>query len=131
MTTLNWLAVIVAAVSGFVVGGLWYGPLFGKAWRAASGMTEEKSKQGNMAMIFGLTFVLNLIAACSLAMLLGAQSTWQTGIFYGAITGITFVSTALGITYLFEHRSLSQFFINAGYQTVNFATMGLILGAWH
>jgi hypothetical protein len=131
MAAPNWFAVIVAALSGFVIGGLWYGPLFGKAWMRATNMTEEKAKQGNKALIFGLTFVLNVIAAASLAMLLGPQATLQTGAFYGAITGLTFVSTALGITYLFEQRPLSQFLINAGYQTANFTAMGLILGAWH
>jgi len=131
MSSINWLAAVVAALSGFAVGGIWYGPLFGKAWMAATGMTEEKAKSGNMAMIYGLTYVLNVVAAISLAMLLGPERTWQTGLLYGAITGLTFVSTAIGITYLFEQRPLSQFLINAGYQTVNFATMGVILGAWH
>ena len=131
MSAINWLAVVVAAASGFIIGGIWYGPVFGKAWMAATGMTEEKANSGNKAMIFGLTFVLNVIAAISLAMLLGPERTWQTGLMYGAITGITFISTAIGITYLFEQRPLSQFLINAGYQTVNFATMGVILGAWH
>jgi hypothetical protein len=28
---INWLAVLVAAVVTFVLGGLWYGPLFGVA----------------------------------------------------------------------------------------------------
>ncbi|HSR41197.1 MAG TPA: DUF1761 domain-containing protein, partial [Longimicrobiales bacterium] len=65
---INWLAVVVAAVSTFILGGLWYGPLFGKTWMAASGMTEEKAKQGNMAMIFGVSFLLQLVAAAVLAM---------------------------------------------------------------
>jgi Protein of unknown function (DUF1761) len=130
MESINWLAVLVAAAAGFVVGGIWYGPLFGKAWMAATGMTEEKIRTGNPAKIYGLTFVLNVIAAFSLVMFLGAERTWDMGLMYGAITGLTFVSTALGITYLFEHRPLTHFLINAGYQTVNFATMGVILGAW-
>ncbi|HTE42525.1 MAG TPA: DUF1761 domain-containing protein [Steroidobacteraceae bacterium] len=131
MEHVNWLAIVVAALAGFAIGGVWYGPLFGKAWMAATGMTEAKAKAANMARTFGLTFVLNLVASASLAMLLSDPTFgWQQGLFYGAITGLTFVSTALGITYLFEQRPLSQFLINAGYQTVNFATMGVILGAW-
>jgi hypothetical protein len=130
MESINWLAVPVAAAAGFVVGGIWYGPIFGKAWLAATGITEEQAKSGNAALIYGLTFVLNLIAATSLVMLLGPDRTLQTGIFYGAITGLTFISTALGITYLFEQRSLKHFLINAGYQTLNFTVMGAILGAW-
>ena len=46
MHPINWLAVIVATVATFILGGLWYGPLFGRMWMAASGMTDEKAKQG-------------------------------------------------------------------------------------
>jgi hypothetical protein len=130
MTNINWLAVLVAALAGFAVGGLWYGPLFGKAWMAASGMTEEKARSGNLAKTYGLTLVLNLIAATSLAMFVGGGNT-QFGFFAGLMTGLTFVATALGVTYLFEQRPLSLWLINAGYQIVIFSLMGAILGAWH
>ena len=32
-------ATLVATVLGFALGALWYGPLFGKRWMAAVGMT--------------------------------------------------------------------------------------------
>jgi hypothetical protein len=32
MENINWIAFVVAALSTLVVGFLWYGPLFGKAW---------------------------------------------------------------------------------------------------
>ena len=58
---INFLAVLVAALSSFVVGFVWYNPkIFGTIWMNETGMTEEKAKQGNMAKIFGLTFVLLL-----------------------------------------------------------------------
>ena len=130
ISSLNWLAVLLAAASGFVVGGLWYGPLFGKAWMAASGMTEEKGRSANRGLLYGGAALLNLIAATSLAMFIGATSDWRFGLMAGFLTGATFVSTAIGVIYLFEMRSLRLFLINAGYQTVNFSIMGLILGAW-
>jgi hypothetical protein len=123
------LAVLVAALLGFVIGGVWYGPLFGKAWMHASGMTEEKVRAGNRVKIFGLTFVLTLVAAFSLAMFIGAGD-WRFGMFAGFMTGATFVAVALGITYLFEHRSLSLWLINSGYQVLLFTAMGALLGAW-
>ncbi len=129
MTTINWLAVLSAAASGFAIGGLWYGPLFGKAWMTAAGMTEEKVRAGNPAITYGLTFVLSLIAAFSLAMFIGSGDL-QFGLFAGFMTGLTFVAVALGITYLFEKRPLSLWLINAGYQVVFFTVMGAILGGW-
>ena len=40
----NWLAVVLAALGGFVVGGIWYGPVMGKSWMAAVGKTEDDLK---------------------------------------------------------------------------------------
>lgn len=128
---INWLAVVVAPLVGFLLGGLWYGPLFGKAWARACGISEAQMGAGNKGKIFGGTFVLNLIASASLAMFIGPAATGQFGLMAGALTGSTFIATALGVTYLFEGRPLSLWAINAGYQTVMFAAMGLILGAWH
>lgn len=127
---INWLAILVAAFAGFAIGGIWYGPLFGKAWMAETGMTEAKARAGNPVLTYGLTFVLNLIAAVSLAMFIG-QGDLSFGLFAGFMTGATFVSVALGITYLFEQRSLRLWLINAGYQTLLFTVMGALLGGWH
>lgn len=129
-SNVNWLAVIVAPLLGFVIGGIWYGPLFGKAWMRATGITEEQARAGNKPKMFGTVFLLNLVAAFSLAMFLGPAATWQSGLTAGLLTGVTFVSMALGVTYIFEFRPLRLFAINAGYQTLMFAAMGGILGAW-
>jgi hypothetical protein len=130
LSTLNWLPVLVAAASGFVIGGLWYGPLFQKPWMKHSGMTLEKGAQGNKALVFGGAYVLNLLGAIGLAMLLGSHAGWASGLHTGAFTGLFFVAAAIGVIYLFEMRSLQLWLINGGYQVVNFAAMGTILGAW-
>jgi hypothetical protein len=95
----------------------------------ASGMTEEQVRGGNALRIYGLTFVLNLVAAFSLAMFIGAGD-WRFGLFAGFMTGATFIAVALGITYLFEHRPLRLWLINSGYQVLLFTAMGTLLGAW-
>ena len=125
----SWLAIIVAAFVTFLLGGLWYGPLFGKPWMRASGVTEERARQGNMPLIFGLSFVLQLLAAFSLDMFIGEAGT-GFGVFAGAMTGIFFVATAFGVVYLFEQRPLAHWAVNAGYHVVSFTMMGTILGAW-
>jgi len=128
--SVNWLAVVVAALAGFVVGGLWYGPLFRKPWMAASGMTFEKGAQGNMPLIFGGAYVLNLLGAIGISLVLGKQTGVASGAHVGAAAGFFFLATALGVIYLFEQRPLKLWLINAGYQIVNFAAMGAIIGAW-
>jgi hypothetical protein len=130
MESVNVFAVLVAALAGFVIGGSWYGPLFGKPWMAASGMTKEKGAQGNMALIFGLTFVLNAVIAIGIAILLGGHRGLLAGLHMGLFTGFFFIATTLGVIYLFERRPLMLFLINAGYQVVNFAVIGMIIGLW-
>ena len=56
---LNYVAILVASLSTFLIGGLWYSPaVFGKSWMKENGFTEEGMKNANMVKIFGLAFVL-------------------------------------------------------------------------
>ena len=72
---LNWLAIIAAAVSAFILGGLWYSPLlFGKRWMKETGITEETTKNANMIKIFSLALILALIASFFLAMFIGPNT---------------------------------------------------------
>ncbi len=130
---LNWLAVIVAAVSSFVLGGIWYGPIFGKLWQVQVGLSDEKIAEGNMALIFGASFVLTLIVAIGLAGLINAvvlAPSLVSGMLTGIEMSVVFVATIFGINYLFARRSMALYGIDAGYMIVMFALMGAILGVW-
>ena len=128
MPEVNYLAVLLAALSAFLIGGLWYSALFAKAWAAKTGQSEETLKSGNMALIFGGSFVLNLVAAYVLAMFVAGKD-WKHAALAGLAVGLAWVATALGVTYLFERRPLGLWLINGGYQIVQFTVMGAILGA--
>lgn len=128
--TFNWLGVIVATISAFVLGGIWYGPLFGKAWMEAFNITEEDMAKRNMPKVFGLAFLLSLIAAFNLAMFLGPEADIGFGTAAGFAAGFGWVGMFLGILYLFENRSFKAWAVNAGYCTVALTLMGLILGAF-
>jgi hypothetical protein len=78
--------VIAAAVSTFVIGGLWYSPLlFHKPWMAANGFTEADLRKGNTAAIFGFAFVFALVMAYNLAAFLDAPDTTTA---WGATAGL-------------------------------------------
>ena len=79
----------------------------------------------------GLIEFLNVLVAINMALFFGGQVGFTDGLIYGAFTGIFFVAAAFGINYLFEHKSLKLWLINAGYQAVIFTVIGGILGAWH
>ena len=128
---INWLAVLAASLVGFVIGGLWYGPLFGKTWLKIVGLTEEDAAGFNMVKIYSWCFVLQLIMATNLAMFLGPESTLVTGSLYGFAAGFGWVALAFAINGMFEQKPLKFMLINGGYWTVVFTLMGLILGFWH
>jgi len=127
---INWLAVLAAAVSSFVLGGAWYSALFAKVWQRAAGVSDEQIKSANMLVIFGGSFVLALIASASFAVFLGPDLDAMTGALYGFTAGLCWVTTSIGMDYLFERRSLTLFLINGGYHTLQFTLIGAILGAF-
>jgi Protein of unknown function (DUF1761) len=58
--TPNFLILLAAALVPMVMGFIWYNPkVFGTAWMNLAGLTEEKMKSGNMAVIFIMSFVLS------------------------------------------------------------------------
>ena len=130
--SLNWLAIILATVSAFVIGGAWYSPaLFGKQWQRLIGLSDEELKRGSPAKIFGGAFVLTLFAAFNLAMFIGPespQSTFGFAVMAGFLTGFGWVAMAYGVTYLFERRPTAVWLINAGYWVVALTVMGAIIG---
>ena len=128
---INYWAILVAALSTFLIGGLWYSPaLFGKAWMRENGFTEENMKGSNMTKIFGLAFLLGIVAAINLAMFMGPENNPAMGAMWGFLAGFGWVATFVGTHYLFERRSLKLFLINAGYSVVALTVMGVILAAW-
>ena len=128
--TLNFWAILVAALSAFLIGGLWYSPvLFGGAWKNVNGF--DSVAQGAGPRVFVVAFVLSLVMAVNLAMFLNDPKTnlaW--GATAGFLAGFGWVAMGMGIVALFERRSLKYVLINGGYLTVALTTMGAILGAW-
>jgi hypothetical protein len=126
---MNIPAVLIAAVSSFMLGGLWYSPaLFGNAWIRENGGEKQA---GHPAKVFGVSFVFSLIAAFAFAYLLGAAPPLETALRTGAIVGIGFVAASFGINYQFAQRSFKLWLIDGGYHAVQFIVFGLVLGLWH
>ena len=128
----NWLAVVLGALAGFVVGGIWYGPLMGKRWMGAVGLTEEQVRQGNMALIYGLAFVFSLLASWTLAHTFetyGRELTFGVKVLTAFGVALGFVVPAIGTNYLFSHKSKALFFIDAGYWLLFYLAMGAV-HAW-
>lgn len=133
---INFLAILFAALSSFVVGGFWYSKsMFLKIWMKETGLTQKdiEKKQG-MAQIFTATFLLALVAAYFLAVVLymvsGPKANWLDGAVFGAVVGMAFVATSQATHVLFERKTLRLFAVQSGHDILRLAVMGAILGAF-
>ena len=128
MPDVNVWAVLACGVGSLVLGGLWYSPaLFGKQWQKLARLSDEQMA-GSNARIFGLAFVLSLVAAYVFAMFLGREMGVGPAIAAGASAGLCWVAASFAINYLFERRPLPLWLINGGYHTLQFTLFGLIIG---
>jgi hypothetical protein len=127
MENANLLAILVAAATGFLIGGLWYGPLFGKAWMAEHGFTEEQLRGSNMIKIYGLTFAFSVLSAVFLGHLLAFFDTnTRSTLMISVGISLGYIIPAIGTNYLFSRKSGKLFAIDAGYWIVFYAAMGLV-----
>ncbi|GAL65347.1 DUF1761 domain-containing protein [Jejuia pallidilutea] len=154
----NLIAILVAALVPLVLGFVWYGPmLFQNVWMRESGVTEEKIKSGNMAVIFGISLLLSVILAfftqflvvhemgvmgmtegqiegettqAFLAEWSGKYRSFGHGALHGAFAGVMFVLPVMATNGLFERKSWKLILINAGYWTLALAIMGAIISGW-
>ncbi|WEK36856.1 MAG: DUF1761 domain-containing protein [Candidatus Pseudobacter hemicellulosilyticus] len=139
--SINWLAVLVAGIVAFMLGGVWYSPaLLGNAWMKENKLTLEMVQGANKGRLFGWYFLLSLVIATNLALFLapspaacpsGCAHTIDLagGALAGLLTGV-WVFSFLAIIALFEQKTARYIFINGGYCMLALTLMGAIIGAW-
>ena len=96
MAALNWLAIIAAAVSAFVLGGIWYGPLFKNAWCREAGVDPDAPQKRHPAGVFAMAFVASLVAAFGFAWYIGPNPEVHSAIHAGLMIGFFWVATRPG-----------------------------------
>ena len=91
---MNYWAILVAAVSSFLLGGLWYSPvLFGNAWNRENGGVPPA---GHPARVFGVALLFSLVAAACFAWWLGPAPSLASALQAGAVAGGGFVAASFG-----------------------------------
>lgn len=129
LTNVNYFAAFTAALSSFLVGGLWYSPaLFARPWLQDCRLRETDLV--GVGPVFAGAFACAAIEAVVLAMFLGPAASAFGGLVAGLLVGLGWVAPALTCTFLFERRPRRLLAIDAGYHVVTFALMGTILGVW-
>lgn len=125
MGKIDLLTVFLGAAAFFAVGALWYGVIFGKVWQRAAGLPDTAAKSGNMPLIFGLTFLFELLISVMLAHLYARSDPSNRAMMMMAIgIGATFMVPAIGIHYLYLRKTALHFLIDAAHVIIGMAAMG-------
>lgn len=131
---INWLAVAIATFVGTAIAGVWYQePVFGKAWRKATGVTPKQSKQaGNSPMV--VLLLANFVTAIALASLVYVSAhyfkDYSVGfaLLNGTAAGLALSATTLIVHNGFELKPKKLTLINVAYQLAIFLGMTLVIG---
>ena len=127
--TVNYIAVIAAAVAAWIAGGAWYGAL-GKQWMAALGWNEaDRPKSMPMGPMI-ISFVAEIVMAFMLAGLLrhfGAVNVGN-GLITGGLCWLGFVATTIVVNNAFQKRSNALTIIDGGHWLVVLLIEGLVFG---
>ena len=133
--SINYVAVVIAAVASTVIGTAWYSMLFGKMWMHAMGITKERMegmKKHGMGKLYGINFVATLVMAYVLAHFV---AVWNTVDMSGAIqlafwTWLGFIATVMVGSILWENKPVKLYYINVSFQLVSLSAMAIILTLW-
>lgn len=129
---INYLAVIAAAVVGFMFGGAWYGAL-SRSWMDAVGKSEAELKSGaSLPALFATTFVALLVMAWVLAGMIGhlgpGRVTLVNGIISGAFAWLGFVATTLVVNHGYQRARRSLTVIDGGHWLGVLLLQGAVIG---
>lgn len=132
--TIDWVGVVVATVAAMVIGGVWYGPLFGNRWMALIGKTkQELQAQGNAGIGYGIA----IVGAFILSIVMSYVTQWgaATGFGEGAIVGIVMWAGFLIATQVtgmvFEQRPWELIMLNSGNGLLTFLVVGGIVASFN
>lgn len=137
---INMLAIVVAVIVNFVLGFIWYTPLFGKVWGKEMGYDPEE-KPDKSAMFKGMAFMIigNFLFAWVFAHNIAAWSFVPGMESMGKVGNIlnSAIFTWLGFYFpgelgatVWEKKSWKLFFINTGYHLASLLVVATILVLW-
>jgi len=130
---MNYLAIVAAAIAGFLFGSIWYGSL-GTAWMQALGKTKDELMPGGKPTPgpFVVAAVSNLVMAYVLAGVIGhlgpGQVTARNGFISALFVFVGFVATTLATNHAFQGAKRSLTLIDGGHWLGVLLIQGLVIG---
>ncbi|MFT4758785.1 MAG: hypothetical protein ACI9XO_000976 [Paraglaciecola sp.] len=123
---------LIGGVAAFILGALWYTKLFGKAWQAETGLSEEDT-QKDMLRTHGLAFLMMVVMSFVVNFVINmhepADQTFVHGGFHGMMLASMVAVPAMAINYLYQRKSLKLFLIDTSYMILLLGLSGGVMAA--
>lgn len=128
----NWIAIIVLIIVNMGLGALWYGPLFGKPWMEAVGITMEDIEGKSMMPPYVIAILNSFLMAFIMANVIiwTGVASLGGGLLLGLLMWLGFTGFTFGVNHAFEMRSVQLWFINSGMYLIGLLIMGAVLALW-
>lgn len=133
---INYLAILMAAITYFIIGAIWYAPgVFGNRWKhegeghdeCAHSLSEHPkcrrigSYIGEFIIALIMAAILNLFIQISLA------DEVREGLLVALWIWIGFIATTHFSAVLWGRKTIKSFFIHAGFMLVGLLAMGAVI----
>jgi len=138
---INIVAILVAVVVNFILGSLWYMPLFGKLWGKEMGYdinvkpAKSEMMKGMAFMVIG-NFLFAFVFAHNIAAWQFVPGIKEMGTVVNAVMAAIFTWVGFYVpgnltATVWEKKSWKLFAINAGYQLASLLVVSFILTYWN
>jgi uncharacterized protein DUF1761 len=131
---INWLAVGVATIATFVIGGVWYGAVFVESWPVLHELSEARiaSAQDRFLLNMGVILAGDFVRAVVVALLIKTMGVtgFAQGLRLGFLVWLGFSLTFdLGWA-LSASMSPAGFAIDSSYRLVCLLVAGAVIASW-
>ena len=137
--TINWVAVLIAALVNFIAGFIWFSPIgFYPAWWRAIGRdpSQEPGQGQSMGAVFGMVTAAVFAQAILLALVIDLYKSANgdvslvTGLALGAVVGLIGAAASLGHR-LFSNQGIKVWIIEVASDVLNIALMGIVFSFFY
>lgn len=127
-----YLEPVIGGIAAFMLGFAWYTVLFGKAWQAETGITDEQAQSG-MGITHGGALLMMIIISYGINTMINyhdiESQTFVHGAFHGATMMLGMGIPLMVINYLYQKKSIKLMLIDGTYAVAFSALSGAVMAA--
>jgi len=134
---MSFLILLAGGVVSIVVGSIWYGPLFGRAWMLYLGATPEEAKKMAGSAMMKKSYLIAFLSSVVMTFVMKnfenytGVYTFSRGVIFGTFMWLGFVVPVLLSNVLWEKKPWKIFMIGAGYYLVLLSLIGGMVAVWY